>query len=119
MTSLSHMQDRLEAIRAHRGTVRISFENHPATADVLGTEVVKATTWDTRDELLAFFRINAEAKELVALQQSVINYLMAGEVPHATMHAPERVEWHLEESIEVITNERGLMLWTIHMRYRD
>lgn len=119
MTSLSQMQDRLEAIRAHRGTVRIAFDNHPATADILGTKIVMAQTPHNLDYLHASFRIGAEAKELVALQQSALNYLLAGDVPKATMLAPERVDWYLEESIEVITNERGLMLWTIHMRYHD
>jgi hypothetical protein len=109
MSTLHEVLDRLNAVRNHKGTVRVSIDNHTADAAILGTEVVDGY-------LHASFQIQAEAKELVRLQNSVIDQLMHFKAAEFSIRTPGTFTWQFAESIEILTNERGLYLWTVHMR---
>ncbi len=118
MGSLNTIKDKLEAIRAHKGTVRVMLDNHALDAEVLSVSIETNFVFQHKF-VYASLRICGDAKELVQFQQSIIRLLLNGNHAAVELLSPKRLEWVIAETHEVITNERGQFLWTVQMSYSE
>lgn len=120
MSVLNQIQDQLEAVRNHRGTVRISIGNNSVNADVLGTKIYASTDPHVVDYLHGSFRILADSAELIQMQHHALQEVfLPDDTIHCYVYSPNRQQWVIEDAVDLIINERGQYLWTVHLKFYE
>lgn len=107
--------DQLNAVRNHRGTVRITIGADTVNADVLGTQYTPEDK-GIPEHIDASFRMEAKPEQLVSMQQEVIDDILIQGFCDISVQASDRSSWTLRQSIELVKNEQGVYLWHIHAR---
>lgn len=116
MTSLSQMQDQLESIRTHLGTVRITIGSHTVNADILGTKV-NEVDGDAPEFLGASVQLHTPSHELIRMQETIIDALKDGDDALAYLLAPQRTLWKIAETLDLTQTAQGDYLWTLGVKY--
>lgn len=110
------LQDQLETVRKHGGTVRVTIGNHTVNADILGTKWNEAT-----DEHLAFLGANillhTSQHELIRMQEYTIDSLHDCGTASAHILAQDRSLWAIAETLELTQTAQGDYLWNIGVKY--
>nr|DAF93660.1 MAG TPA: hypothetical protein [Myoviridae sp. ctshb19] len=110
------LQDQLETVRNHRGTVRVTIGNHTVNADIIGTKWNEAT-----DENLAFLGANillhTSQYELIRMQESVIDTLHDCGTAHAYILTQSRSIWAIAETLDLTQTAQGDFLWNLGVKY--
>lgn len=116
MTNLSIIQDQLEAVRAHRGTARVTIGTHTVNADIFGTQINAA--FDEAPEFLgASIQLHASSHEMIRMQETVIDALKDGDDALAYLLAPQRTMWKIVETLDLTQTAQGDYLWTLGVKY--
>jgi hypothetical protein len=116
MTDLSQIQDHLEAVRSHHGTVRIAIGNHTVNADILGTKFNEAAD-DVSAFLGASVQLRSPAHELIRMQETVIDALHNGDDPLAYLLTPQRTLWKIAETLDLAQTAQGDYIWTLGVKH--
>lgn len=116
MTTLTQTQDQLEAVRSHRGTVRVTIGNHTVNADILGTKLNEADG-DVPEFLGASVQLHSPSHELIRMQETIIDALKDGDDALAYLLAPQRTMWKIAETLDLTQTAQGDYLWTLGVKY--
>jgi hypothetical protein len=109
------IQEQLEAVRAYRGTVRVTIGTDTVDAHVLGTQHTPEDK-GIPEHIDASFRLDAKPEQMLNIQQQVIDDLLMQNFCTVSVLARTRSSWYLRETIELVKNEQGAYMWHIHAR---
>uniref|UniRef100_A0AB39CED3 Uncharacterized protein n=1 Tax=Pseudomonas phage HRDY3 TaxID=3236930 RepID=A0AB39CED3_9VIRU len=109
------IQEQLEAVRAYKGTVRISVGANTVDANVWSTQHVPENK-GIPEHINAGFQLLAKPEQLISIQQEVIDDLLMQNFCSISVLAQTRSSWDIRESMELLKNEHGDYRWLIHAR---
>jgi len=108
------IQEQLEAVRAYRGTVRVTIGNDTVDASVLSTQHTPEQK-GIPEHIDASFRLAAKPEQLISIQQHVIDDMLMQNFCTVYVLAQSRSSWTLRETIELVKSGQNYM-WQIHAR---